>query len=162
MSIYGKRITALSPLGVPGRPEGKEAQRLMINIELPLQIAGALIVGFLGTEDPIIPPAQIAQEGDGDILVVVQVVDANSAPVDLSGATETFLLVEKPDLTTAVYAAALTNGGADGRISYALDASDLDQSGFYQLQATFKVSSAPKSTVIGSFKVQENIPLPVI
>ena len=157
MSIYGTRATALNLMGLPGRPYGRGADRLMINIELPLHIAGASPTSFTGTEDVIIPPAQIAQQGDGDIVIVLSVVDANNNPIDISAATELTLLMRKPDLTQAAYVAALTNSGRDGKMSYALDATDLDEAGFYYFQGSFTIAGGVKSTQLGKLKVAENI-----
>lgn len=155
MSIYGKRVTALGPLGVPAKPESKEATRLMINIELPLQLAGTLINEF--SDPTTVPPSQIAQEGDGDIQVVIEVVDDNSVAVDISDANALVLLMQKPSGTTESKTATLINNGRDGKMGYALNASDLNESGYYQFQGSFAIAGVPKSTVIGKINVAENI-----
>jgi len=127
----------------------------MINIELPLQLAGTLINSF--SDPTTVPPSQIAQEGDGDIQIVISVVDDNSVAVDISGASALALLMQKPDGSTESKEAVLINSGRDGKMGYALDASDLDQAGIYQFQGSFSIAGVPKSTVVGKMKVAENI-----
>ena len=157
MSIYGTRITALSKMGTPGKAEGPETLRLMIDLRLSLQIAGSFQGNFC--DIPYIPPSQIAQQGDGDIRLVITALDGanNFVPVDLSAATDLTILFKKPDLTTQSFVATLTTNGKDGKLSYNLNASDLDQAGYYSVQGNFSIASVPKSTILGSFKVAENI-----
>lgn len=127
----------------------------MINIELPLQLAGTLINEF--SDPTTVPPSQIAQEGDGDIQVVISVIDDSGVAVDISGASALVLLMQKPSGTTESKTATLINNGRDGKMGYALDASDLDQSGIYQFQGSFAIVGVPKSTIVGQVKVAENI-----
>lgn len=127
----------------------------MINIELPLQLAGTLINEF--SDPTTVPPSQIAQEGDGDIQVVISVIDDSGVAVDISGASALVLLMQKPDGTTFSKTSTLINNGRDGKMGYALDASDLDQSGIYQFQGSFAIVGVPKSTIVGQVKVAENI-----
>lgn len=129
----------------------------MINLELSAQIAGSFLGDLCDPSVPI-PPAQIAQQGDGDIVLVLTIIDGNtSQPVDLSAATPLAILIKKPDLTAASYPASLTTNGKDGRISVALDPADLDQAGYYFVQGLFSVLNVAKSTVLGKFKVGEAI-----
>lgn len=147
-------------MGTPGKADGPDTLRLMIDLQLPLQIAGSFQGNFC--DIPTIPPSQIAQEGDGDIRVVITALNGadNFAPVDLSAATAITLLFKKPDLTTQSFVATLTTNGMDGKLSYNLNASDLDQAGYYYVQGNFSIAGVPKSTVLGSFKVSENIVVP--
>ena len=155
MSIYGSRITALGLNGVLAKPEGLGNIRLMINIELPLQLAGSKICEF--SDPQTVPPSQIAQEGDEDIQVVITVTDDTGAPIDISGATALILLMKKPDGTTESKTAYLINNGRDGKMGYALDAADFDQAGYFQFQGSFMIAGASKSTNVGTVNVAENI-----
>ena len=132
----------------------------MINLELSLQIAGSFLGDLCDSAAPI-PPAQIAQQNDGDIVLVITVTDgATGAPVDLSPATSLSILLKKPDLTATTNAATKTTNGRDGRISILLGPADLDQAGYYFAQANFTIASVSKSTTLGSFEVSENIEIP--
>jgi hypothetical protein len=162
MSIYGRRKTALSSSGILGRRQGFEALHLMINLEFSLQIAGS----FQGdiSELPVqIPPSQIAQQGDGDITVVITVIDGNTGlPVDLSPATDLTISFKKPDLFGAARTAVLSTNGRDGKMQIALGPTDLAQVGYYFVQANFVIMAVGKSTEQGIFVVGETIipPLP--
>ena len=159
MAIYGRnRRTILGFNGVLGKPEGFESLHFMINLDLSLQIAGSFTGDFCDL--PIIPPSQIAQQGDGDIRLVVTVTDGNTGafiPVDISAATTKVILLRKPDLTAQALFATLMTNGRDGKMYIALGPSDLDQAGFYFVQGTVVIASVAKSTVLGHFKVAENI-----
>lgn len=156
MSIYGRRKTALSFNGILGRPEGFEALHFMINLEIPVQVAGSFAGDFC---DPAsIPPSQIAQQNDGDIVLVITVTDgATGQPVDLSPADALTILLKKPDLTATSNVATLSTNGMDGKLSIALGPTDLDQAGYYFAQANFTIAAVGKSSGVGSFEVSENI-----
>jgi hypothetical protein len=156
MSIFGRRITSLSPAGVPGRLEGLTARTLMINVELMVQLAGDAPNSFLETER--LSPSQIVQQGDGGINVVLTVVDAvTKEPIDLSAATGLTLLLQKPDLTTFSFSASLLNNGYDGKMAYALNASVFDQAGYYWFQGSFAIGGIAWYTIREDIKVLENI-----
>lgn len=162
MSIYGKRKTALAPTGILGRPRGFLTLHLMINLELSLQIAGSFLGDLCDPAAPI-PPSQIAQQNDGDIVLVITVTDgATGAPVDLSTAEDLVILLKKPDLTATSNIATLTTNGMDGKLSIALGPTDLDQAGYYFAQASFTIAAIGKSTELGSFEVAENIEVPEV
>lgn len=127
----------------------------MINIELPLQLAGSKICEF--SDPQTVPPSQIAQEGDEDIQIVITVVDDTGTAVDISAATGLILLMRKPDDTTQSKTAYLINNGRDGQMGYALNASDFDQAGYYAFQGSFAIAGASKSTKVGTVNVAENI-----
>ena len=157
MSIYGKRITALGMAGVPAKPEGSGGKAFGITIGLALRLAGSYPRDF--DYGPLcVSPEVVAQQGDGGVTVVITVVDpATSLPVDMSAATNLSLLMRKPDLTTVAFSAALAGNGLDGRVSYALDASDMAEAGFYDFQLSFQTSSTPWFTSIGTVRVISNL-----
>ena len=155
MSIFGPQKTALSPSGVPGKPEGPKELEFMINIALSLQVAGSFIGDFCHIEGPL-QPSQIALQGDGDIIIVVTALDpATGLPVDLSTATGLTILVQKPDLTVLSFAAVRTTNGRLGQFQAALGPANLDQEGYYAVQGRFTISAVQKSTVQGPFIVEE-------
>lgn len=160
MSIYGKRKTALGLNAILGQPQGQEVLHLMINLELSLQIAGSFLGDLCDPAAPI-PPSQIAQQNDGDIVLVIAVTDgATGAPVDLSSAESLTILLKKPDLTATYNPAALSTNGRDGKMQIALGPLDLDQAGYYFAQANFTVAAIGKSTSQGTFEVSDNIEVP--
>ena len=125
-------------------------------LEFSLQVSGPSSAMFHTAQS-----FQSCQDSNGDVIAVVTCLDENSQPVDLRGATEPKIAILKPDGSTLEYDAEITTNGMDGRLSYPLDAAtDLDQDGFYQIQAKFKISGALKTTRLGGFMVRPNIPAP--
>lgn len=156
MSIYGRPKT-LGLNGITNKASGPALLHLMINLELSLQIAGSFLGGLCDPSTPI-PPSQIAQQNDGDIVLVVTAIDGvDGSAVDLSPASALSILVKKPDLTTFQRAATLTTNGRDGRMQIALGPTDLDQAGYYFVQANFTIASVAKSTGLGTVHVSDNI-----
>ena len=160
MSIYGGRTTTIGFHGLPAKPEGFEALHFMINLPLSLQIAGSFAGNFCDIQT--IPPSQIAQQNDGDIKLVVTVIDGanDDLPVDISAATGLTILLKKPDLTVVSLVATLTTNGRDGKMGYNLSPSHLSQAGYYYVQGNFSIAGVAKSTEVGQFKVNENIVVP--
>lgn len=154
MSIYGPRTTALGLHGAPAKPVGPLGLRLMINLELSLQLAGSFTGNFCDIQT--IPPAQIAQQNDGDIVLVITVLN-NGVPQDMSAAHDLAILFQKPDLTVVSLVGSIITNGKDGKIGYNLSPSHLSQAGYYKVQASFTVASVAKSTAQGQFQVSSNL-----
>ena len=154
MSLYGGRKTILGLHGTPAKPEGFETLHLMINLSLSLQIAGSFTGNFCDIQT--IPPAQIAQQNDGDIVLVITVLN-NGVPQDMSAAHGISILFQKPDLTVVSLPATIITNGKDGKVGYYFNPSHLDQAGFYYVQANFTVASVAKSTTQGKFQVSSNL-----
>lgn len=152
MSVYGRRKTILGFHGCPSGVRGREALHLMINLELSLQIAGSFTGELCDAQT--VAPDQIAQQGDGDIQVVVTVLN-NGVPQDMSAAHDLAILIKKPDSTIVSYPATQMTNGRDGKIYVALSPADLEDAGYYTVQASFTIATVQKSTDQGDFIVGE-------
>ena len=126
----------------------------MINLELSLQIAGSFTGNFADIQT--IPPAQIAQQNDGDIVLVITVLN-NGVPQDMSAAHDLVILFQKPDLTTVSLTGSIVTNGRDGKIGYNFNPAHLAQAGFYNVQASFTIAAVAKSTTVGQFQVSSNL-----
>ena len=155
MSIYGLVKTALKPYALPGKPEGRRYQQLMLDLSFSQQIAGTLIANFC--EPNIIYPAQFAQAGDEGLRIIITVIDSDGNPVDISSATSKSIIVKKPALTTLTSVASFLTNGMDGKIYIELPDTALTDYGFYFVQAQLVIASQTKSTRTGKFQVKENL-----
>lgn len=131
----------------------------MLDVVLSSFVAGTY-TGEL-CDNSFVPPSQIAMQGDGDIRLVLTVLNgATGLPVDISAATGLNIRLKRPDLTTVDYPASLATNGMDGRLLVLLSPADLLQAGFYFAQASFSISAVPKSTTPEKFRVIESLPAP--
>lgn len=70
--------------------------------------------------------------GEFGYPVYLQVIDANSDPIDISIYTDYFVRVRTPDsLKTIQYDATLVGGGTDGRLSFTFADGDIDRPGVW-------------------------------
>lgn len=81
----------------------------------------------------------------------------DGVPADISAATVLEVRLEKPDSTTAIFAAQLGTTGLDGLVVYELQPGDIDQAGEwrYQFEVETPAFRFPLDPV--AFKVGENI-----
>lgn len=83
-------------------------------------------------------------------------VKEDGVPVDLSAASVKNILFGRPDGTSLSKAASFTNTGVDGKIQYASVANDLNQPGWYEIQAQITVGSFQGKTEVRKFFVYPN------
>ena len=153
MSIYGPHRTAGQLTGgLPGRFFGRSSGRLVLDLPLRLQVAGMFCGGF--QDDNTIAAADIAQENDGDIRVVITVVDGSNLPVDLSAATALSIVRVKPDGLLVTTAASFATNGMDGKMLIALGPTDLADAGLYTVQGALTIAGLNKTTRKGYFRVE--------
>ncbi len=77
--------------------------------------------------------------------------------VDLSGATSKLIIFKKPDKIVVTQTASFSTDGTDGIIQYATVLDDLDQTGFWYIQANVTLPSGTWSSEITRFKVYKNL-----
>ena len=77
--------------------------------------------------------------------------------VDISGATEKYILFKKPDATVVTQDAEFLTDGSDGIIQYTTVEDDLDLTGKWKIQARVILSSGTWSSDIGEFTVYKNV-----
>ena len=93
-------------------------------------------------------PGVTAQVGD-EIQLLVQFVDENGVPINLSGGTSYKIKLEYPDGSTQDFTASLYTDGSDGIISYTTGPDDLNQVGYYFIQG--------QATIVGeTFATRNN------
>ena len=102
----------------------------------------------------IIPFAQV---GDVGVQLVVQVLDQDGVPVDVSTASSLVIRIGYPDGTSADRTASLLTTGTDGRIKYLTISGDLPQAGDHSIQARVTIAGSLKSSQLGMFVVNQNI-----
>ena len=147
------RVSSLQLYGGPG---GLSAivlpQPWLVPLEFHLPLIGPRQPDF---DDPRRAPS--LQLNDAGIQLIIQVLDAQGQPVDISRATAKTLKLLYPDGTTADFSAAFFADGTDGRVVYITTSSDLPQVGLCFLQAKITMGNAPKATLWGQFWVNENV-----
>lgn len=77
--------------------------------------------------------------------------------LDISSATTTELIFEKPSGATLTKTATFTTDGTDGQIEYATISGDLDEIGTWRIQAYIVLPSGSWRSDIGCFTVHENL-----
>jgi len=94
----------------------------------------------------------------GDVgTVFVATIKQGSNVIDISAATTTQLLFEKPDGSVLTKTATLTTDGTDGKLQYTTQSGDLDMSGQWRLQAYLVLGTWTGKTDVHVFQVHTNI-----
>lgn len=73
--------------------------------------------------------------GDFGLEIRITVVDSTGTAVDISAATQTDFIFERPDRTTFTRTASFVTTGVDGQLRYVLVSGDLDVSGVWKIRA---------------------------
>lgn len=95
----------------------------------------------------------------GDIGTVFEItVMDGSVVVDISTATTTEFVFEKPSNATVTQTAVFVTDGTDGELEYTTVADDLDEVGSWRLQVYIVMPSWTGRSDIGSFEVHKNLP----
>lgn len=96
---------------------------------------------------------------ENQILKIIFIVkDTSDQIVDLSGMTSISIVLKKPDGTELVKPATLVNDGADGKMQYITDTTDLDVVGVWQAQGLIVDGSVEDNpTDIIKFTVEERL-----
>lgn len=81
----------------------------------------------------------------------------NGAVVDISTASNLYMVLKKPDQTTETKTAGFYSDGTDGKMSYVVASGDLDQAGNYKIQGKVEINSSTFYSNISTFKVYCNI-----
>ena len=77
--------------------------------------------------------------------------------VDISTATTKIIIFGKPDGTSVSQTGTFTSDGIDGKVYYTTVANDLNQCGWWKIQAYIINSSGTWKADIGNFEVHGNI-----
>jgi hypothetical protein len=108
---------------------------------------------------------QFAQQNDVGLDLIIQFLDQNNIPLNLSDADEFYIKLKYPDGTSKNFEATLWTDGTDGKIFYttAVDDTDpevpiydLSQSGLYDIQGYANIDGK-KSARSGKLRVYENV-----
>jgi len=79
-----------------------------------------------------------------------------SSVVDISSATTKIIIFGKPDGTSVSQTGTFTSDGTDGKMYYTSVDGDLDQPGWWKIQA-YIIDSGTWKSDIGNFEVHANI-----
>lgn len=101
---------------------------------------------------------KFCQEGDIGFPLIIQVLDEDGNPVDLTGASDIKFILEYPDRNSRTREASLFTDGTDGKVLYTTVESDLTQSGLYFVQVRYSLESEILFTEVGALQVFPNIP----
>ena len=94
----------------------------------------------------------------GDVgTAIVLVVEEGGVPADIAAATALEIHAEKPSGATVKWTAALDGGGADGRLRYVTQPGDLDEAGYWLLQAYVELPAWQGHTESVRVKVKRSI-----
>lgn len=91
----------------------------------------------------------------GTVLVVT--ITDDGQVVDLSSATETIIIIKKPNTLPYEKTASFYTDGTDGKISYTVVAGDLDAPGVYKIQGKVSIGGGTFRSEISTFKVHCNL-----
>lgn len=126
-------------------------------LNFSLQLAGPNQTSFI----PVFPSQQ-CQVNDGGVIVVVQVLDSNSKPVNLRPATSLKIILVRPSGVSIETTATFYTNGFDGKMELTTASAipygtGLDEAGIWQIQGRIVTSGNTQFTVIGSFSVNSNL-----
>jgi len=148
MAILGQPITALASYGSVGMPYRFP---IVIPVNFQLQIAGPFNPpGFIVTTN-------FCQVANAGIQFIVQVLDENQNPLNISGATSLMLVFQNPDGSEFTRTAQYTSNGIDGNLYYVSTATDFLEAGLCFVQAQVIVGGAVLTTMQGQFAVNGNL-----
>lgn len=83
--------------------------------------------------------------------------DQDDATINISAATAKKIRIRKPDNSVLEKDAAFVSDGADGKITYTTETTDLNQVGTYQLQAVVTLSSVAYPSDLETLEVMANL-----
>ncbi len=89
-------------------------------------------------------------------VLTVTVKDGTSI-VDISAATTHDIILGRPDCTSVTKTGTFTTDGSNGKIYYTTIANDLNQIGWWKIQAYIIGSSGTWKSDVGNFEVHKNI-----
>jgi hypothetical protein len=96
-------------------------------------------------------------QSDIGTLIQIQIVDCDSVPVDISGATAKQMVLKKPNGESLIVSADFVNTGTDGLIKYMIQSGDLDQIGTWKIQGIVTIGAYVWHSNFESFKVLRNL-----
>ena len=147
MSIIGQPLSALSSWGGPGIPY---PYPIVIPINFQLQVAGPYQQSFIQT-------GIFVQAENAGIEFIIQFLDQNENPLNISGATSISINFQAPDGTQYLKTAQFLTNGMDGNIYYVSLDTDFVESGLWYVQGSVVVGGATLTTQLGQFEVNGNI-----
>jgi hypothetical protein len=101
---------------------------------------------------------QEARINDVGTRFVIQLKRTDGSILDVSEATEKYIVFRKPNSAAGILkAASFTTDGKDGKIQYITGSGDIDKLGYWQIQALVKFGSATWRSSTGKFVVYESI-----
>lgn len=145
--MLGQPFTRLGQWGGPG---ASYRFPIVIPINMQLQVAGPQPVAFVDT-------LQFCQIANAGIQVIVQLLDQNGNPLNISGATALIIAFQQPDGTQFTRTAQYVSTGIDGQIYYVTTAADITEAGLWYAQAQITVGGATLTTQWGQFQANANL-----
>lgn len=97
--------------------------------------------------------------GEGGLDFDIQVKRRSGVAADISEATKTDIIFQRPDGTYFTRPAIFITDGSDGWIRYTTIVNDFDQAGTWKYQTYIEIGSDVKWGSIHKFKVLSNLPL---
>lgn len=95
----------------------------------------------------------MVQLGDVGVDIIVQFLDSDCDPKDISSFTTLSICFEKTDGTTVSKTATFTTDGTDGKIQYLTETGVIDQTGTWRLQGVISKVGAEWRTPIDNLTV---------
>ena len=147
---YGRRVTGLTPIGVPGGIFGLLATPPVIPLNFTLPVAGPV------TADLDFDPQECQVKND-HIQLVVFVVDNEFNIINVRDASSLKIKLLTPSGVTKERTASFLTSGVDGAIQYTTNEKDLEEPGTYKIQAEYIIGGETQSTRLGTFRVGPNV-----
>ena len=147
MAILGQPV---SGLGSWGGPAGAWRFPIVIPLQFGLQVAGVFQGTFVST-------GNFCQIENAGIQLVVQFLDENGDPLNISGATSLQIAIQQPDGTQVLKAASYVTNGIDGQLYYVTTATDLLEAGLCYVQGQVVVGGSTLTTAWGQFQANANL-----
>lgn len=99
------------------------------------------------------------QEDDAGVVFVVAIVDQDGNPLNISTATVTQFIFQRPDGTIATVNGSLFTDGTDGKLQYISTADLLDTPGTWKYQIHIIMGSVTLYSSISKFRILKNLPV---
>lgn len=122
----------------------------MIPLSFQLQVAGTFQGTFVETNN-------FCQVANAGIQLIVQFLDEEGEPLNISGATNLTIALQQPDGTQVLKAAAYVTNGLDGQIYYVTTAMDLLEAGLCYVQGQVTIGGSTLTTALGQFEANANL-----
>ena len=123
----------------------------MIAVSFQVQVGGTPSLSFAA------PTPNFFQVANAGIQILVQLLDEDQEPLNISGATALTLAFQLPDGTLISKTASYLSNGIDGQIYYVTTASDFIEAGLTYVQAQVTVGGATLTTAWAIFTVHANL-----